>query len=220
MPDPSLERCSLCFFPTEFHDVPLVAVKEYNHDTKIFTFGLPAGVSLDLPVCACILVKGANKDGEPAIRPYTPTSSNEQKGSFDLMVKVSIRLFLCPFVRVRLQECVWTYLRQLIRIALSVWLCKSGATSPTVLPSLFQCIHTCIWVLSLAFFLCLSLCHTLSLSFKTHTHTHTRKHTRKHTYIHTCTHAYTHTHASPHSLVLTHVYYIHRSTSRALFHSG
>jgi len=177
MPDPSLERCSLCFFPTEFHDVPLVAVKEYNHDTKIFTFGLPAGVSLDLPVCACILVKGANKDGEPAIRPYTPTSSNEQKGSFDLMVKVSIRLFLCPFVRVRLQECVWTYLRQLIRIALSVWLCMSGATSPTVLPSLFQCIHTCIWVLSLAFFLCLSLCHTLSLSFKhTRIHTHANTH--------------------------------------------
>ena len=43
MPDPSLERCSTCFFPTEFHEVPLVAVKQYNYDTKIFTFGLPEG---------------------------------------------------------------------------------------------------------------------------------------------------------------------------------
>lgn len=43
MPDPSLERCSTCFFPTEFHEVPLIGVKQYNYDTKIFTFGLPEG---------------------------------------------------------------------------------------------------------------------------------------------------------------------------------
>jgi len=45
-------------------------------------------VSLDLPVCACILVRGFNKEGEPAIRPYTPTSPNDTKGCFDLMVKI------------------------------------------------------------------------------------------------------------------------------------
>jgi hypothetical protein len=43
MPDPSLERCSTCFFPTDFHEVPLIGVKQYNYDTKIFTFGLPEG---------------------------------------------------------------------------------------------------------------------------------------------------------------------------------
>ena len=208
MPDPSLERCSSCFFPTEFHDAPLVAVKEYNHDTKIFTFGLPAGVSLDLPVCACILVKGANQDGEPAIRPYTPTSSNEQKGSFDLMVKVSTRLFLCPFVRVRLQACVWTYLRQLIRIALSVWLCMSGATSPTVPPSLFQCIHTCIGVLSLAFFLCLSLSLMLFLSLSnTHAYTHTQTHTQAHIYTHM--HTRFHAHTRKPTLTRSHTHILH-----------
>ena len=88
MPDPALERCSTCFFPTEFHQVPLIGVKTYNYDTKIFTFGLPEDVSLDLPVCACLLVQGYDDAGEPAIRPYTPTSPNEQKGSFDLMVKI------------------------------------------------------------------------------------------------------------------------------------
>jgi cytochrome-b5 reductase len=88
MPDSALERCSSCFFPTEFYEVPLIATRQYNHDTKVFSFGLPDGVSLDLPVCACILLKGANEAGEPTIRPYTPISSNEQKGSFDLLVKI------------------------------------------------------------------------------------------------------------------------------------
>lgn len=88
MPDPSLERCSTCFFPTEFHKVPLIGVKPYNHDSKMFTFGLPEDVSLDLPVCACLLVEGFDEEGEQAVRPYTPTSPNEQKGSFDLMVKI------------------------------------------------------------------------------------------------------------------------------------
>ena len=88
MPDPALERCSTCFFPTEFHQVPLIGVRSYNYDTKILSFGLPEAVSLDLPVCACLLVQGFDKAGEPAIRPYTPTSPNEQKGSFDLLVKI------------------------------------------------------------------------------------------------------------------------------------
>ena len=57
MPDPGLERCSSCFFPTEFHKVPLIAEREYNYDSKILTFGLPEGVSLDLPVCSCLLVQ-------------------------------------------------------------------------------------------------------------------------------------------------------------------
>jgi len=68
--------------------VPLIDVKPCNYDSKIFTFGLPQDASLDLPVCACLLVEGFDKEGEQAVRPYTPTSPNEQKGSFDLMVKI------------------------------------------------------------------------------------------------------------------------------------
>ena len=68
--------------------MPLIGVKPYNHDSKMFTFGLPEDVSLDLPVCACLLVEGFDEEGEQAVRPYTPTSPNEQKGSFDLMVKI------------------------------------------------------------------------------------------------------------------------------------
>lgn len=42
----------------EFHEVPLIEARWYNHDTKILTFGLPEDVSLDLPVCACVLLRG------------------------------------------------------------------------------------------------------------------------------------------------------------------
>ena len=40
------------------------------------------------PVCACVLLRGFDAKGEVAVRPYTPTSSNDVKGSFDLLVKV------------------------------------------------------------------------------------------------------------------------------------
>ena len=58
MPDPALERASSCFFPTTFHQVPLMAVEDYNHDSKIFTFALPEGVSLHLPVASCVQMRG------------------------------------------------------------------------------------------------------------------------------------------------------------------
>jgi cytochrome-b5 reductase len=68
--------------------VPLVGKKAYNHDSTLYTFGLPEGKSLSLPVCACVLMRGFDAKGEVAVRPYTPTSSNEVLGSFDLLVKV------------------------------------------------------------------------------------------------------------------------------------
>ena len=85
------EYCSTCIFPTEWAEAPLIAKSQYNHDSVTFTFGLPEGASLALPVCACLLLRGyagAGADAEVAVRPYTPTSSNEVRGSFDLLVKV------------------------------------------------------------------------------------------------------------------------------------
>ena len=85
------EYCSTCIFPTEWAEAPLIAKSQYNHDSVTFTFGLPEGASLALPVCACLLLRGyagADADAEVAVRPYTPTSSNEVRGSFDLLVKV------------------------------------------------------------------------------------------------------------------------------------
>ena len=93
-----LERCSSCYIPTSFIALPIVERREYNHDSTIYAFGLPEGQSLDLPVCACILLKAPGRgrkegggvddfDGTDAIRPYTPISPNTMIGKFELLVK-------------------------------------------------------------------------------------------------------------------------------------
>ena len=92
-----LEYASTCILPTTFIDLPLVAKREYNHDSTIYTFGLPEGKSLSLPVCACVLLKAPGRgrgpngkddlDGSDAIRPYTPMSDNSMLGQFELCVK-------------------------------------------------------------------------------------------------------------------------------------
>ena len=97
MADEVLEYASTCIIPTTFIDLPLIAKREYNHDSTIYTFGLPEGKSLSLPVCACILLKAPGRgrgpngkddfDGSDAIRPYTPVSDNSMLGQFELCIK-------------------------------------------------------------------------------------------------------------------------------------
>lgn len=93
-----LEHCSTCYLPTTWVALPLLAKREYNLDSTVYTFGLPEGQSLNLPVCACILLKAPGKgrkadggpmdfDGSDAIRPYTPISDNAMLGKFELIVK-------------------------------------------------------------------------------------------------------------------------------------
>lgn len=78
-----------CYFPTDFLEVPVRAIRQDTHDSKVITFGLPDGVSLNLPISSAILMKavGAGKDGKDVIKPYNPISSNLVTGSFDLLVK-------------------------------------------------------------------------------------------------------------------------------------
>jgi hypothetical protein len=85
-----LEYASSCVIPTTWIDLPLLAITPYNHDTSIFSFGLPPGHdTLGLPTCACLLMMapGADHNGGDAIRPYTPISSSSVKGRFDLLIK-------------------------------------------------------------------------------------------------------------------------------------
>ena len=58
-----------CFISAVFAPLKLTGVLPYNHDSKVFEFGLPEGQSLNLPVCACILLKGKTAEGEDAVRP-------------------------------------------------------------------------------------------------------------------------------------------------------
>jgi len=96
--DSAPEYASTCYFPTSWLAVPLAEKREYNHDSTVYTFTLPEGTSLNLPVCACILMKAPGRgrkegggkddfDGSDAVRPYTPMSDNAMLGKFELLVK-------------------------------------------------------------------------------------------------------------------------------------
>ena len=61
----------------------------HNHDSTLYDFALPKGASLNLPVCACLLLRapGQGADSSDAVRPYTPVSDNDVTGKFQLLVK-------------------------------------------------------------------------------------------------------------------------------------
>jgi hypothetical protein len=68
---PPLEYASSCILPTDWQPLPLLARRDVSHDAAVYDFGLPAGKSLDLPVCACLLMRAPDRapDGSDAIRP-------------------------------------------------------------------------------------------------------------------------------------------------------
>ena len=99
MPHPaSLEHAAPgCQLPTVWLDLPLLAKREHNHDSTIYAFELPnKAASLGLPACAAVHLRvpgrgrgggGADDfDGSDAARPYSPISSGEMHGRFELLV--------------------------------------------------------------------------------------------------------------------------------------
>jgi len=60
-----------------------------NHDTKILRCKLPSDEhSMGMTVSSAVLVKGKpDAEGKAPFRPYTPISTDDQKGYFELLVK-------------------------------------------------------------------------------------------------------------------------------------
>lgn len=76
-----------CQFGESFTAVPLLERTKVSPTSSVLRFGLPVtDQPLNLSTCACILAN-ANIDGNDVTRPYTPISTNQQTGSFDLLVK-------------------------------------------------------------------------------------------------------------------------------------
>ena len=80
MSDAPLEYASTCIIPTTFTDFKLIGKKDYNYDSQVYSFEIPGGKPLGLPVCACILLKAPGRgrkdgggkddfDGSDAVRP-------------------------------------------------------------------------------------------------------------------------------------------------------
>lgn len=84
--------------PKEFKEFPLTEKHKLSPNTALYRFGLPnKNDVLGLPIGQHISVQ-AEISGKQIMRSYTPTSSDDDKGHFDLVVKTyaqgNISLFL------------------------------------------------------------------------------------------------------------------------------
>jgi len=74
--------------PNIKYQFKLVDKEVLSHDTRRFRFALPSEEHiLGLPIGQHVYLS-ARIDGEPVVRPYTPVSSDDDKGFVDLVVKV------------------------------------------------------------------------------------------------------------------------------------
>ncbi|CAN8064691.1 unnamed protein product [Agarophyton chilense] len=73
---------------TTFQAYPLIEKRRVSHNTRIFRFALPTETAkLGLPLGRHISLR-ANVDGKEIRRPYTPISSQDCAGYFELLVKI------------------------------------------------------------------------------------------------------------------------------------
>jgi len=74
--------------PNKFQRFPLKERIELNHNTRLYRFALPHESDvLGLPIGQHMSFR-ATIEGKEVYRPYTPTSSDDDLGHFDLIVKV------------------------------------------------------------------------------------------------------------------------------------
>lgn len=88
-----------CQFTEDWTSAPLLERINVSPTSSVLRFGLPSKeLPLNLSTCACILARAKlpaasdsdeKKEGEleDVIRPYTPISTNNLKGCFDLLIK-------------------------------------------------------------------------------------------------------------------------------------
>ncbi|KAH8919954.1 ferredoxin reductase-like protein [Atractiella rhizophila] len=72
----------------EWHEFVLERKQDYNHNTAIFTFSIPAHTYIDLPTASCLMVGAPGKDpNKPIVRPYTPITAPYFSDRIELMIK-------------------------------------------------------------------------------------------------------------------------------------
>lgn len=80
---------SIAFSPKEFRSFKILKIQELSPNTKAFEVALPRKEDSTGVTCSSfVMVKNApGGDGKFDARPYTPTSLNDRKGSFELVIK-------------------------------------------------------------------------------------------------------------------------------------
>lgn len=73
----------------DWQDFPLIDKEEISHDVRRFRFALPSKKHImGIPIGQHVSLKyDSSSDGE-VLRSYTPTSSNDDNGFMDLVIKV------------------------------------------------------------------------------------------------------------------------------------
>jgi len=80
------KKCA--FDPNEYKPFKLLNTRFESQDTRRFYFALDTKEStMNIPIASAIVVKYVDAEGKDVVRPYTPVSTNETKGYFELMVK-------------------------------------------------------------------------------------------------------------------------------------
>ncbi|KAG5420111.1 CBR1 [Candida metapsilosis] len=73
--------------PDQFQKFPLLKITKVSHNSAIYRFGLARPTDkLNLPIGQHISI-GAIIDGKEIVRSYTPISTSDQTGHFDLLIK-------------------------------------------------------------------------------------------------------------------------------------
>jgi cytochrome-b5 reductase len=72
--------------PSQFQNFTVLKITKVSHNTKLIRFELHPDKSLGLKLGRHITVR-ADIDGNRVMRSYTPTTSIDQKGYFDLLIK-------------------------------------------------------------------------------------------------------------------------------------
>jgi len=92
-----------CQLTETWQSLKLLEKVDVSHTSSVLRFACPdESKPLNLPTCACLLAKAdlsvakdneekKSEETEAVIRPYTPISTNNLVGSFDLLVKVSLK---------------------------------------------------------------------------------------------------------------------------------
>ena len=79
----------ISFSPKEFRSFPIEKVTTVNYNTKILRCKLPSNDHvMGSATASCIMVNGpSDAEGKVVSRPYTPISSDSDKGYFELLIK-------------------------------------------------------------------------------------------------------------------------------------
>lgn len=82
----------------KFQEFPLIQKVVVSHNSAVYRFGLPRHTDvLGLPIGQHISI-GAEINGKEVVRSYTPISTDEEKGYFDLLIKVYENGLITRFV--------------------------------------------------------------------------------------------------------------------------